>query len=448
MNSQVKEINESAKSIPLVMDVDVLVCGGGPAGMIAAIAAARNGAKTLLVERDGFLGGMATAGLVRGISGVRFEKERIVGGIPWELILRMESLGGAASDAGGAGIPYDFPVDAEIMKYTTAEMVLESGADVLLHSLISDVFTRDRKIGGIVIENKSGRQAIAAKLIVDCTGDADIVARAGLAWEKGRKEDGFMQNMTLVFILGNLDTDKLWKLWENDFDRFGTLNTRLRKMALEAQKKGDIPVFGGPWVRGSIKGVRPGEMYVNMVRRWGDATNVFDLTKAEIEGRRDMMAFYSWLKRNVPEMADCTLVQTGSHIGLRETRRTTGEYVLTKDDIWENRNFPDSVAKGAHPIDIHPPSNKEDQSLTHLRGAYKIPYRSLIPRDTSNILVAGRCFSATHEALATARVMGTCMVMGEAAGTAAALSVQKGVRPKELEIALLQQRLADQGAIF
>jgi hypothetical protein len=269
-----------------------------------------------------------------------------------------------------------------------------------------------------------------------------------MAWEKGRKEDGSMQNMTLVFILGNLDTDKLWKLWENDFDRFGTLNTRLRKLALEAQKRGEIPAFGGPWVRGSVKGIRPREMYVNMVRRWGDATDVHDLTKAEIEGRRDAMAFYSWLKKNVPELADCTLVQTGAHIGLRETRRILGEYVLTKEDIWENRSFEDSIAKGAHPIDIHPPSNKEDQTLTHLRKAYEIPYRSLVPRDSSNIIVAGRCFSATHEALATARVMGTCMAMGEAAGTAAALSVKEGTRPRDLEISRLHDKLRAQGVIF
>ncbi|HUV06765.1 MAG TPA: FAD-dependent oxidoreductase [Spirochaetia bacterium] len=466
MKKELRSISESARDVPVYRETDVVVCGGGPAGFVAAVAAARNGARTLLIERYGFLGGMASAGLVRGISGVRFEKEAIVGGIPWELVLRMEKIGGAASDAGGPGVPYDFPVDAEVLKYMAAEMVLEAGADLLLHTLIVDVFRQadsaakngsgrirgrnsgDIPIGGVIIENKSGRQAVAAKVLIDCTGDGDVAAHAGLAYEKGRREDGAMQNMTLVFILGGLDTDRLWKLWEKDFDRLGTANQRLRRAAKEAHAKGEIPTFGGPWVRGSVKGVRPGEMYVNMVRRWGDATDADELTKAEIEGRRDAMAFYDWLRKKIPELKDARLIQTGIQIGLRETRRILGDYVLSREDIQKNRSFPDSIARGAHPIDIHPPSNAEDQTLTHIDKAYGIPYRCLLPRDAANFLVAGRCLSATHEAQATARVMGTCMAMGEAAGTAAALAVKAGVQPREVDIAALQGALKKQGAVF
>jgi hypothetical protein len=396
---------------------------------------------------------MATAGLVRGLSGVRHERERIVGGIPWELVLRMEEMGGAASDAGGPGIPFDFPVDAEIMKYMANEMVLESGAEILFHSYISDVIRGgeygDDGLDVVILENKSGRQAVAAKIFIDCTGDADVAARGGVPFEKGRQEDGAMQNMTLVFILGNLDTDVLWKeTWSGCFDRLGTLNTRLRKAAQEARKKGEIPVFGGPWTRGSVKGVRPSEMYVNMVRRWGDATNAQDLTEAEIGGRRDAMTFYRYLKEKLPELDSCQLVQTGTQIGLRETRRIVGDYVLNRDDIWENRSFPDAIAKGCHPIDIHPPSDKEDQTLTPVGKAYSIPYRSLLPKKADNLLVAGRCISATHEAQATIRVMGTCMAMGEAAGTAAGLAVKSSIAPREVDVKALQDTLKQQGAIF
>ena len=327
-------------------------------------------------------------------------------------------------------------------------MILESGVTILLHTLVVDIFNDGERPDGIIIESKSGRQAIAAKVLIDCTGDGDVSVFAGMDWEKGRKENGAMQNMSTVFIIGNVDTDKLWTIWEKDFDEFGTLNKRLRKMAIEAHKNGEIPIFGGPWIRGSIKGVRPREMYVNMVRRWGDATNVIELTEAEIEGRRDAMAMFNWLKKNIPELKDSTFSQTGSHIGLRETRRIMGEYILTKEDIWENRVFKDSVARGAHPIDIHPPSNQEEQSLTHLKKSYEIPYRSLVPKRSENMLVAGRCFSSTHEALATARVMGTCMAMGEAAGTAGALSVKAGVAPIDLDTSILQSKLKSQGVIF
>jgi hypothetical protein len=257
-----------------------------------------------------------------------------------------------------------------------------------------------------------------------------------------------MQNMTLVFILGGLDTDALWETWADEIDGFGTRHNRLRSLMKEARKCGDLPAFGGPWVRGSVRGVRPTEMYVNVVRQWGDATSVEDLTRAEIEGRRDVMTFLRFFRENVPELADCRLLQTGVQIGLRETRRVVGEYMLTRADIRARGAFPDVVARGAHPIDIHPPSDSEDQTLDHLRSDYGIPYRCLVATGVSNLLVAGRCISATHGALATTRVMGTCMALGQAAGTAAALSVQAGVEPRHLDVAALQRALVSQGAMI
>jgi hypothetical protein len=439
---------EAAREVPVLRQADVVVVGGGPAGFGAAVAAARNGAKTFLVERYGFLGGMATAGLVRGLSGVRIDGRRVVGGIPWELVLRLEKLGGAASDAGGPGVPYDFPLDPEMMKYAAMEMVLESGCDVLLHSLAVDGIREGPDVRGVLVETKSGRQAVIGKLIVDATGDGDVAARSGVPFEKGRDQDGALQNMTLVFILGNLDTDKLWEDWSGEFDGFGTRNNRLRRLVWEARKSGELPAFGGPWVRGSIKGVRPTEMYVNIVRQWGDATSVEDLTQAEINGRRDVMAFVKFFQENVPELSGCRLVQTGTQIGLRETRRIGGEYTLTQADIRAGGEFADVVARGAHPIDIHPPTEGEDQSLGRLRRDYGIPYRCLVAREVDNLLTAGRCISATHGALATTGVMGTCMALGQAAGTAAALAAEAGVPARSVDVDLLQQTLRSQGAIL
>ena len=441
-------LTEPAREIPVVREVEVLVVGGGPAGIGSAVAAARNGARTLLVERYGFLGGMATAGLVRGISGVRIHGKRVVGGIPWELVLRMEALGGAASDAGSRpGVPPDFPVDAEVLKYVANEMVLEAGAEMRLHTLGVDVVTEEDHIRGIIVESKSGRQAILAQVVVDATGDGDVAARAGVPFDKGRPGQGGMQNMTLVMILGGLDTDQLWKEWAGDFDRV-CQNERLRRLLTEAHERGEVPVFGGPWVRGSVKGVRPGEMYVNVVRQWGDATNVEDLTRAEIDGRRHVMAFVDFFKAHVPELADCRLVQTGTQVGLRETRRIHGDYTLTLDDVLAGGGFPDVIARGAHGVDIHPPSTAEDQVYTRLEQDYGISYRCLLARGVDNLLVAGRCISATHEALATSRVMGTCMALGQAAGTAAALAVRAGITPRELDVPELRRTLERQHVIL
>jgi len=171
----------------VVSNKDVVLCGKGPAGLASAVAAARRGADTLLVERYGFLGGMATPGLARGISGFRHEGERIVSGILWELVLRMEELGGAASDAGGPGVPYDFPMDPEIIKYLAGEMLLEAGADLLLHSYVADVVHGEGRIEAVILKNKSGRQAVTAKVFVEFTGDGDVAARAGAPYKKGRE---------------------------------------------------------------------------------------------------------------------------------------------------------------------------------------------------------------------------------------------------------------------
>jgi hypothetical protein len=443
-----KTVHQAAREVPVLRETEVLVIGGGPAGFGAAVASARNGARALLVERYGFLGGKATAGLVRGLSGVRIGGRRVVGGIPWELVLRMEKLGGAASNAGGPGVPYDFPLDPEILKYMANEMVLEAGAQILLHSSAVDTIREGNVLRGVMIESKSGRHALLGKVIIDATGDGDVAARGDVPHGKGRPGDGFMQNMTLVFILGGLNTDELWETWASEIDGFGTRHNRLRRLMQEARERGDLPAFGGPWVRGSVNGVRPSEMYVNVVRQWGDATSVEELTRAEIQGRRDVMAFLAFFQETVPELAECRLVQTGVQIGLRESRRIVGEYTLTRADIRAGGPFPDVIARGAHPIDIHPPTDSEDQTLDHLRRDYGIPYRCLVARGVSNLLAAGRCIWATHGALATTRVMGTCMALGQAAGTAAALAVQEGVAPRDVDVATLQGTLTAQGAII
>jgi hypothetical protein len=420
-----------------VAEYDVAVCGGGPAGIIAAVAAARNGARTILIERYGFLGGMATLSLVSPISVFNKKRKRIIAGIPLEFAEEMERLGGADTSFPSGNIHFD----PEIYKLVAQRIVLGSGATLLLHSYITNCGREGGRVTDITLENKSGRESIRAKYFIDCTGDADLVKYAGFPFRIGEGERRELQPMTLWFRLGGVDTDNLENMEMRETGK-RHLNMRIRNKLLSLDK--DVPKFGGPWM---LTTFRRGEASINMSRFAGDATDVYSLTEAECRLREDVFRLVALLKENFEEFRNCYIIDTGTQVGIRETRRIDGLYEMTADDILSPKDFPDTVAKGGHPIDIHKPDSRE-QDLRAVGEGYNIPYRTLVPKGSENLLVAGRSISATREAAGSIRVQATCMALGQAAGTAAAICSRENLPVAEINCAELRVALESQGAII
>ena len=434
----------------------VLIAGGGPTGICAAIAAARAGASVTQLEEKPFVGGNATLGLPI-MTFHAFNGEQIIHGLPQEVIDRLVEAGGCTGhiEARGAHMASYALVDAEAMKYVSLQMLLEAGVRVLLRVFVVDALVEAQAVRGTVVAGKSGLGVFTADRIVDCTGDADVAARAGAPFLKGRPQDGGMQAMSMTFRLGNIDLDTVVK-------HFG-------EGLIVGKKPGESverPVRGqgtfGPWDAEVEKeglfpdrnhhlwwnSFREGEVNINTTRIFGlDPTELATLADAEIEGRRQAHKVIGFLKRHVPGFAKAHLISTGSQVGIRETRRIVGEYTLTGEDVLEARRFPDAVARGSYPIDIHDPSGKNwGVRFVKDGGAYDIPYRCLVPREIENLLVAGRCISADHQAMGSTRVMAPCMALGQAAGLAAALSVQQEVAPRRLDADRLRAALRAQKA--
>ncbi len=407
---------------------DIVVIGGGPGGFAASIAAARNGAKTLLVERYGFLGGMATAGLVNPFMTFYAGGKQIIAGILQELIERLKELNGYNEK--------NRSFDPELMKYVMEKMALEFGVKLLYHTFFLDSTVGDDFIENIFLFGKSGLLSVRSKIYIDGTGDCDLANSSGVPCEKGRIEDGLMQPMTLNFDVANVDISKL--------PRIDVIN----KAYVEAKKKGIIncPRENVLMFYTTI----PDIIHFNTTRIINvDGTSVFDLTRAEMEGRRQMFEIFSWLKETFPAFKDSYIIRSGPQIGVRETRRIVGKYVMTGDDILKARKFRDGICRGSYPIDIHNPKGEGTIIKSPPKGDYyEIPYRSLIPLKIKNLLIASRCISATHEAHSAIRIMPIVMGIGQAAGTAAALCIKKNLIPEQLDPDLLRETLRNQGALI
>ncbi len=447
------------RETPIVADVDVLVVGGGPAGIGAAVASARNGARTILIERYGFLGGNATASLV-GPFMTSFSadgKTQLVQGIFDELVRRMESTGGAIHPSkvpssisrsaymkhGHIGVT---PFDPEAMKLASAELCLEAGVRLMLHTSFVDTIVEDGAVCGAIVHSKEGLQAIRAATTIDCSADADVAVRAGAAFKQGRDSDGLVQPATMFFRVGNVErakVDAYFREHPEEIEQRMAFSSCIRA----AQANGDYTI---PRERLSMyESPQEGVWRVNVSRVLGvDGTKVEDLTRAEIEGRRQVLEIYSFLRKYVPGFENCTLIDTAAQIGVRETRRIEGEYTLTLDDLITGRDFPDTIAYCAYPVDIHDPKGAGGgiSNRGETANMYQIPYRSLVPVAVEQLLVAGRCVSATHEALGGIRVMPPSFAMGEAAGTAAALAIKEGVPPRRVPVPWLRQTLREHGA--
>src|SRR5918998_4105516 len=424
-------------------EADVLVVGGGPAGLGAAIGAARAGADVVLVERYGFLGGNATASLVMPLMSfhneVRAAREEdedaevrimptdhgpgepVVAGPLQELLDRLVRSGGAVAPSPDTG--YTVPFDPEQYKLAMLDMLDDAGVRYLFHAFASGVAD-----DAVVFESKSGPLAIPAAVVVDCTGDGDVAAAAGADFELGRQEDGLTPPMTLMFRMVEFDRGRFADYVSEHPDQWrGVLG--LWDLVAKARADGelelpreDILFFATPHER---------EVSVNSTRtNPGPAIDTWALSAAEWASRRQMREIVRFLREWVPGFEDAYAAQSGTVIGVRETRRVLGEYVLTGEDVLAARAFDDGVARGSYPIDIHNPRG-EGTVLKRLPpgGAYDIPLRCLIPRATERLLVAGRCISGTHEAHSSYRVTPIAMATGHAAGVCAALAAQRGIPP-------------------
>lgn len=431
-------INRAAERVPLSGKYDVVVCGGGPAGFIAAISAARNGAKTALVERYGFLGGTATAGLVTPISEFKKNNELIIGGIPWEFVEQLVRENGALDSYPNGSVPFD----QEYYKLIAQRMTLQAGVTLYLHSFISGVQCENGHLNYIFVENKSGTTAIAGNVFVDCTGDADVAFRVGLPMQEPATGET-LQPMTLWFKLGGVDTESLQNIHlDKDFTR--SYNREVHELLAEKQQSESLPNFGGPWF---ITALHPGVINVNMTRISANAADGADQQRAELQLREDAFTLTSFLKKYVPEFHDCYILQTGVQAGARETRRIKGRFTVPVEDLLNCVHYTDSIGMGAHCIDVHK-SDSSDQKVQFLKNAYYIPYSCMVSEEWENLLVAGRCVSMTKEALATMRVQAPCMAEGQAAGCAAAICAKSGASVNKIDVAQLQRCLKDQGAIL
>jgi len=421
--------------------VDVLVVGGGPAGIGAAISAARNGAKVLLVERFFFLGGMGTISLVAGLYTQWSGSRRILGGIVEELMGSLLQRGearevcvpmSAAPDVSSSRTE----VNPEAYKYLVEQRAVDAGVELLYGALFSDVVADGDRLTGAVIDTKSETWRIEAAVVVDCTGDGDVAAVAGARFDKGERESGVLQPISMLFLAGNVDVERVFAFWASE-ERAPLLRA--------ACDRGEIPM---PSMALHNPGWRR-DIIVSMSRAACDATDALGLTRGQIAARDQIHRIFAFLKDNFPGFEQAYMVSSSAQVGVRETRRIIGLYTLTREDVLETRRFADTIALGAYPIDVHRAEQNDVFFAQIARGdAYEVPYRCLVPVDVDGMLVAGRCVSATREALGAIRVQLMCMAMGEAAGAAAALCARGDVLPRDLDPALLRETLRAQGVIL
>jgi hypothetical protein len=432
-------ISDPSKQIPVVDEVDVLVVGGGMTGVAAALSAARMGAKVLVVEQFNCLGGVATSGWHNHLSQYNAwgNSERVVGGIAYELGERLVREGWATTD----GSCVDFNVEG--LKLLLDRMMAEAGVHVLYYTFFCDTLVEDGRAIGVVVQNKAGRQAVLAHQVIDTTGDADVAARAGVPFQMGRKEDGLCQPTTLMFALEGVDWPRVAE-WRTDYQMQAAWHQAQEAGIMEGWQD---QIMG--WWHTDVLPTQVGVNMTHMIRI--DATDADDLTRATIEGRRQAHHLASVFNQVVPGMEQAYLIATAPALGLRESRRIEGEVTLTEDDMMARRAWHDTIGFGSFYIDIHNPAGPGMSEQTYRPEPgfrYQIPYRIMVPKTVDHLLVAGRCVSVTHVALGSIRVMFTCMVMGEAAGAAAVLSLHEEVPPRDLAPEVLRTQLRRQGAIL
>jgi glycine/D-amino acid oxidase-like deaminating enzyme len=418
---------------------DVVVVGSGSAGSTAAIAAGRMGARTLLVERMGFLGGISTAVLdtFYAFYTPGEAPRRVVGGIAWEVATLLAAEGAAFERPNTYGAGTGITYDPEVLKRTWEALALQAGVEVLLHTVVTGVeLDADRRVRALRLFNKGGAAEVEATVVVDASGDADVAAWSGVPFDHPAS-NGQVQSLSTVFRMAGVDVERA--------EAFGKAALWARMREASASRTYRLPRVEGSWHRTP----QPGVVMALMTRVPGvDATDPVQLTRAEIEGRRQAWEYARFLRERVPGFERAVMVSTSPAIGVRESRRVHGRYRLTAEDVLAGRRFDDEIALCGAPIEDHHAGADTRWRYVPDGGVYGVPFRCLLPQGVEGLLVAGRCFSATHDAHASARSMGTCMTMGQAAGAAAALAAAGGKVPGDLAAARLRARLADQGVLL
>lgn len=427
-------IDEPGGKVPVVAEADLVVVGGGPAGIAAAVAGARNGLSVVLLERYAYLGGLASGGMVLVLDDMCNGNEVTVKGLCSELIDRMTTMGLCITPPEADWIAddakfrqwarwgtYNFhshskpqPVcyasafDPDGFKRASNDMIAEAGINLRLHSWFSKTIVEDGVVKGVICNSKSGRQAILGKVVVDATGDLDVAASAGAAHSQG----SFI--VTTVFRLGGVDTEQAERFEYEEPEAFAQVDREAKR------------IMGGSWERWWLKTPLPGIVWCNCPHMAGfDGTSVEDLTRADFKGREKIAALVEYVRVSVPGFQNAFVVDVAPQVGVRTSRLLEGEYVLTKEDVSSRRHFADLVARGRD---------------------YYYPYRTLLPKDLKQLLVAGRHYSSTAAAQRISREIPPCMAMGEAVGVAAAVALSQGVTVDEVDVAKVQRLLREQGA--
>jgi FAD dependent oxidoreductase len=441
-----KTVSEPAREIPLYGEYEVVVLGGGPAGIIAAVAAARAGRRTLLIERYGFLGGMGTAAGVTNFCGlhanVHGEMRRVVQGIASDLLARIDRLGGLNAPHLVLGKILAQAYDTAAYKIAADDLLMAAGVDILFHALGAGVLMRDNShIDALFVETKAGRQAVRAEIFIDCSGDGDLAAWAGAPFEVG-DDQGHMLYPSMMFRLNGIDPEKAGDAWR-------TIPALMEKA--EAAGTHKFPRKAAI-VRPQRRPIEWRVNFTQLKREDGSAINGLephDLTRGEIDGRRQALAAFEFL-RTVPGFEESYIIDLPPQLGIRETRRVTGGYRLSGEDVLGCASFADSIGVNGWPMESHVAGDVifTFPPIPESRGYNELPYRMLMPEGVDNLLMAGRCASMTHEGQSAARVSGACFAMGEAAGVAAALALSGNTIPRDIAVERLQDTLRDQGAFI
>ena len=436
-------IRERPHETPVFGEYDVVVLGGGPAGIAAAASAARAGCTTLLVERYGFLGGMGTAAGVTNFCGlhanVHGEIRQVVHGVAQDLLSRIEALGGLNAPHMIFGRIAAQAYDTAAHKIAADELLASSKVQVLFHALACAVYKESgRRILALMLETKSGRVAVRGRAFIDCSGDGDLAAFSGAAWEKGDSQ-GHLLYPSTMFRVNGVDPERAGEAWK-------TIPALMQQA--EAQGRHKFPRQGAI-VRPQKSGIEWRVNITQLANARGfamDGTDARELSDAESLGRKQVASVMQFLKE-VPGFESSYIVDIAPQVGIRETRRVHGHYMLTESDVVNCADFDDTIGVNGWPLELHVQGDVQWRWPTEgSRGFNQLPYRMTVPPLLDNLWVAGRCASMTHEAQSAARVTGACFVMGQAAGTAAAIALRSGITSAEVPIGDLQSRLESDGA--